>query len=387
MGEKWNNMLLTDSGFYYDNELDKPLLPLIKRFSDMLGKPFARAKVLFIPTAAMQDKTFAEKITKRLRDELLQMGILAGNITVHDIDGSLTAEAAMNFDVIYLTGGNTPFLAKRVYDFGFDKIIKKMVYANKVYVGMSAGSYLAMHNFNVDNLPDDGRIFTGLGLIDAYFTVHCKPGTPNRTDFPLPHISLCENQALAVNSEGYELVDGLTGGVFQFCVSGLEIRPATKANCGQVMDVYDSNRDFSMLTEGRPATFDGCLANIDAIPPGFDPQNKHCISFWENEKCIAMLDFLVGHPSPDCLYIGLLLVHGSLHGKGIGGRIVRSLLNAAECHGLKTARIAVCVANTSGAAFWDRLGFVKTGESTATVGNTEMDVNIMEAICTHYPQN
>ena len=190
----WSNMLLTDAGFYYNNELDKPLAALILRFKEMLDKPFAVSRVLFIPTAAMQDKAKAEEITERLRNELLQMGFMPNNIIVHDVDGTLTEQEVMAFDVIYFTGGNTPYLAKRVRETGLDELVKKFVYANKVYIGMSAGSYLAMANFNVDGLPEHSPVdFAGLGLINAYFTVHCKPGTPNRTDFPLPHISLKSN--------------------------------------------------------------------------------------------------------------------------------------------------------------------------------------------------
>ncbi|MCL2409775.1 MAG: Type 1 glutamine amidotransferase-like domain-containing protein [Oscillospiraceae bacterium] len=197
------------SGFYCDNELDRPLITLIDSFAMMLEIPFDEAKVLFIPTAAMQNKEFAEEITNRLRNELLHMGVQAKNITIHDIDGSLTEKQAMEFDVIYFSGGNTPYLAKRVRETGFDKIVKKMVYSNKVYIGMSAGSMLAMPNFNVDNLPESNAMeFAGLSLINAYFTVHCEPGTPARTDFPLPHIPLTGNQALAVSWDGYNLIEG-----------------------------------------------------------------------------------------------------------------------------------------------------------------------------------
>jgi len=169
--------------------------------------------------------------------------------------------------------------------------------------------------------------------------------------------------------------------------SGYETHPITKANCEQVIDVYNSNRDFFMLTEGKPATLAGCIENIDAIPPGLDPQNKHNIGFWEGEECIAILDFLVGYPTPDYLYIGLLLVHANMHGKGAGKKIIKSMLTEANRHGLKIARIAVNTKNTSGIAFWSKLGFVKTGESKATVGDTVMDVIIMEAACTHHQQN
>ena len=208
---KWENVLLTDSGFYYDSELDKPLTPLIERFRAMLGKPFYEAKVLFIPTAAMQDAAKAAEGIERLRNELLQMGVQFENITIHDIDGSLSEEDAMKFDIIYLMGGTTPYLAKRVWETGFDRIIKKMVYANKVYIGMSAGSMLAMVNYyNIDGPPEQTPMdFVGLGLVKAYCTVHCERGTPNRTDYPLPHISLCCNQGLEVNSEGYKLIEGV----------------------------------------------------------------------------------------------------------------------------------------------------------------------------------
>ena len=202
----WYNVLLTDSGFYYDNELDKPLDLLINRFKAMLQKPFSETAVLFIPTAAMENESKAKAITNRLKNELLAMGILPDNITIHDIDGSLSEEDAMKFDVIYLTGGRTPYLAKRVREAGFDKIIKKMIFANKVYIGMSAGSMLLTPHFNIDDFSNPQ--YTGLGLVQVYFSVHCVNGTPCCTDLPLPHIALQENQAVEVSWDGYKLMDG-----------------------------------------------------------------------------------------------------------------------------------------------------------------------------------
>lgn len=192
------------------------------------------------------------------------------------------------------------------------------------------------------------------------------------------NVLLTDSGFYAGNKLDKPLIDGLSAPKFLFSVDNYETRPITKANCEQVMDVYNSNQDFFMLTEGKPPTLSSCLANIDAMPPGLDPRNKHCIGFWENKRCIAVLDFLVGYPNPDCLYTGLLLVHSILHGKGVGGRIVKSLLNTAKCHGLKTARVAVSTANTNGTIFWGKLGFTKTVESKATVGNIVMDVNIMD---------
>ena len=47
---RWKNVLLTSAGFFDSDE--KPRANIINRFASMLNKPYAEAKVLFIPTAA-----------------------------------------------------------------------------------------------------------------------------------------------------------------------------------------------------------------------------------------------------------------------------------------------------------------------------------------------
>lgn len=201
----WKNVLLTSAGFFDDN--NKPRTAIIERFASMLGKSYKDAKVLFIPTAALTPIDANIAYAQLCMNDLLLLGIPMENIVTYDIDGSLAEEDAMAFDVIFFTGGNTPYLAKRVRETGFDEIIKKMVYANKVYVGISAGSMLAMADFNVDKLIESSpKDFAGLGLINIYFTVHCLPETKPRNDLPLPHIPLTDEQALAVSWDNYELI-------------------------------------------------------------------------------------------------------------------------------------------------------------------------------------
>ena len=208
---KWENVLLTSAGFY-DSD-DKPRKLIIDQFTRMLNKPFDKAKVLFIPTAALPPNDMNWEYANWCKNDLLLLGIPSKNIFTYDIDGSLSEQYAMMFDVIFFTGGNTPYLAKRVRETHFDQIIKNMVYKNKVYVGISAGSMLAMPDFNVDNLPvSDPAEFTGLGFINAYFTVHCAPDTLPRNDLSLQHIPLTDNQALTVSWNGYKIIGGENNG-------------------------------------------------------------------------------------------------------------------------------------------------------------------------------
>ena len=133
------------------------------------------------------------------------------NLTLQDevhIDGALTEAEAMSFDAVYFPGGNTSHLLERVRSTGFDRIIKRMVYANKVYVGVSAGSIIATPNINKADTGNPDTQAAGLSLLHAYIDVHCEDGTKPRTDLPLPHVPLTDRQALWVTCTGFELIEG-----------------------------------------------------------------------------------------------------------------------------------------------------------------------------------
>lgn len=196
----WRNVLLTSAGF---EDIDgKQKLNIVDCFREMLYKPASDAKVLFIPTAAVNNE--AKEMADWCRRELIHIGILPENITTYDIDGSLYEDDVITYDVIYFTGGDTGHLLRRIKETGFDIIAKKIVYTNKVYVGVSAGSIIA-----TPNIGDPFNESTaGLCLVNAYLDLHCPENMELRTDLPLPHIPLTDNQALAVTCSGYKVIEG-----------------------------------------------------------------------------------------------------------------------------------------------------------------------------------
>lgn len=197
--QKWDKVLLTSAGWSGMN--GEVHINIRQRFLKMLGRPACEAKVLFIPTAAIFDE--AIKMAGKCREELLASGILPKNITDYNVGDPITIAEAMEYDCIYFTGGDTGYLLRQIKETGFDRIIKVMVYANKVYVGVSAGSLIATPNIG-DPYEEET---SGLLLIHAYISVHSRKGTIARTDLPLPHIPLNDDQALAVKWDGYEVVE------------------------------------------------------------------------------------------------------------------------------------------------------------------------------------
>ncbi|MDL2293666.1 GNAT family N-acetyltransferase, partial [Ruminococcaceae bacterium OttesenSCG-928-D13] len=92
-------------------------------------------------------------------------------------------------------------------------------------------------------------------------------------------------------------------------------------------------------------------------PPNTDISQKNYISIWMEDKAIGVLDLIEGYPEKTSVWISLLLVHGSLHSKKIGGSIVNAVLTSAKKVGYRSIQLGVNESNVRGLAFWERYGF------------------------------
>ncbi|MCL2406269.1 MAG: Type 1 glutamine amidotransferase-like domain-containing protein, partial [Defluviitaleaceae bacterium] len=126
-------ILLTSAGF--ETEAIKTA------FLGFLDKPVINAKVLFIPTAANNAGAIA--FLPKCMNDLLKVGFLAENIHVFDLHRSLSLEEISIYDAIYFTGGSPPYLMERINKTGFNIPLNEFVCRGGIYVGVSAGSYVA----------------------------------------------------------------------------------------------------------------------------------------------------------------------------------------------------------------------------------------------------
>jgi len=136
-----------------------------------------------------------------------------------------------------------------------------------------------------------------------------------------------------------------------------EIANITSENFEQIFNVYDTNQDFFVLTQGEKATIKSSIGDIEALPPNCAFDQKVYIGIWKNGEAVGVLDLIENYPKQSDFWIGLLLVHGNLHGSGLGGKIVNSVLNAAKQVGYKTAQLGVVDNNVKAINFWQRHGF------------------------------
>lgn len=129
-------------------------------FVDMLPKRPERIKTIFVPTAAISPDAI-EVLPKCLND-LLKCGIKRGNILVYDLYEPMTEDEMPMYDVVYLCGGDSRYLLRRINEIGFDRSLKSFIERGSIVVGVSAGSIVFANN-----------IENNLGLLPCGIRVHC----------------------------------------------------------------------------------------------------------------------------------------------------------------------------------------------------------------------
>lgn len=140
----------------------------------IIDKPASQIKIAFVTAAARSEEEL--RYVAESEKELLDLGIPDKNIKNLNLDKPASFKEVENFDVIYVCGGNTFYLLKRVRETGFDKVIIEFAKTDKLYLGVSAGSILVCPNIEIASPFDDNAVnltgLTGLNLIDVIVSPH-----------------------------------------------------------------------------------------------------------------------------------------------------------------------------------------------------------------------
>lgn len=186
-------------------------------FLSLLPKPLKDISVAYIITAA-----FGEEGEKSwlytAKKQLESFGI--SDIEDLDLRGKNKDQLysiLSRKDIILVNGGNTFYLLKYIKESGFDEVIKQLVDENKIYIGVSAGSYIACptieqsHWKHQDRNDFDVKDLTGLNLVPFLLTAHFTDDVrkdveegSKTTNYPV--IALSDTQAVLVINNSIKVV-------------------------------------------------------------------------------------------------------------------------------------------------------------------------------------
>lgn len=203
-------MLLTSAGF------QNPEVGI--EFLKLVGKATPEVRIIFVPTASRTEEELF--YVEKSRKELLSIGIKEENIKNLDLDHKVSYGEVYGFDAIYVCGGNTFYLLKKVRETGFDKIIDRFLEDGGIYVGVSAGSYIVCPTIDAATWKhadrNDVRLedLRALNLVSFLITAHFQPKyreiiekEASRSKYPVK--TLTDNQALLVLGNEEKLIGEL----------------------------------------------------------------------------------------------------------------------------------------------------------------------------------
>lgn len=114
----------------------------------LIGIPKKQMEIAYVTTAS-KGGTKSLNYVEQSKQVMWERGY---NFEEVDIEGKTEKELEAIFknkNIIYVAGGNTFYLLKIVKESGFDKVVEGLIEKGVVYVGVSAGAYIACPTIDV----------------------------------------------------------------------------------------------------------------------------------------------------------------------------------------------------------------------------------------------
>ena len=200
-------LILTSSGkFITANNID-----------NFLPKKITDCKIAYINTASK--KVFDTSYAENHRQKMNKLNFSYTEIDIAELNENELKKALDGHDIILVEGGNTYYLLKAVRNSGFEKIIRDLISQGVVYIGSSAGSYIACPSIIMATFSERGfdrfevTDFTSMNLVPFLIKAHYKPEMKKRLEEKFNNLKyplrvLNDNQALVIRDGEVQLLGG-----------------------------------------------------------------------------------------------------------------------------------------------------------------------------------
>ncbi len=108
---------------------------------------------------------------------------------------------------------------------------------------------------------------------------------------------------------------------------------------------------------GKDISIELIERDLRITPPGIPLEQKHYIGFFEENRLVAVMDFVEGYPENGNIFIGFFMMRSELQGAGIGSAIILEALNCFKRQGFENCLLGIGKANPQSNHFWKKNGF------------------------------
>jgi len=147
------------------------------------------------------------------------------------------------------------------------------------------------------------------------------------------------------------------------------IRYMKESDVASILELCKGNPLYYRYCPPSP-TLKSIEEDLTALPPNTLPDCKHYIGFYDDDKLIAVMDFIDGYPEKDIAFIGFFMTDQSIQGKGVGSEIIKELVSYLnKLDKFSSIRLAWENGNPQSEHFWVKNGFAPISEVKSTVGH------------------
>ncbi|MFA5188419.1 MAG: Type 1 glutamine amidotransferase-like domain-containing protein [Patescibacteria group bacterium] len=182
-----------------------------------LPKKIADCKIAYISTASK--KVFDDSYARNHQQKMNELKFSFTDIDIAGLNENELRKALTGYDIVFVEGGNTYYLLKAVRESGFENIIKELITKGVVYIGSSAGSYIACPSIIVTTFSERGfdrfgiTDFTAMNLVPFLIKAHYTPEMKKMLDkkakdLKYPLRILNDDQALLIQDGEVQLLGG-----------------------------------------------------------------------------------------------------------------------------------------------------------------------------------
>ena len=211
-------LLLTSAGWWKSPKIGNEFLKLV-------DKDPSEIRIFFVvtPTKYLKKNIYIRRFLKQSR----AINIPERNIKFFQLNRKIKKNDLRNIDVVFVFGGNTFEYLDRIKKTGLDKMIKAFVKKGGVYLGLSAGSYVACPTIKAALWKHADRNTVGLKnlkglnlvpfLITAHFEETLRPiieKAAKKTKREV--IALTDKQAILIKGENKKIIGSGKKNIYNF---------------------------------------------------------------------------------------------------------------------------------------------------------------------------
>ena len=202
-------LLLLSSGRFLNNDLSK-----------YIGKSLKDLKIAHITNASKGKGVNDISYLDRSREVFKKNNCYFEDL---DLDGKNADELRSilsNFDAVFVDGGSTFYLLKSIRESGFGQVIKELLPQGFIYIGASAGSYVACPTIEMATWKHQDKYdhygitdLTAINLVPFLMTAHYVPEFHDllkEKTFQTNYLTkiLTDEQAILVKDDEISIIGG-----------------------------------------------------------------------------------------------------------------------------------------------------------------------------------